>query len=212
MIASYLGGLKTTKEKEKFDKVYNETPKGIIKNYFKREMQTKKASNRILYSGAMPYNINSMVHMNAIGSILNIRYLESIREKEGGSYGVGVGAYAVNEPVEEAAIVMQFDTDPEKQERLMGIIHQEVDEIVKNGPKAEDLQKVKENMLKQYAQDLEQNTWWSGALEIYYKDGINRLKDYKAAVEALTAESIQKTLKQVVDQKNIIEVVMLPEE
>ncbi len=211
LIATYLGGLKTTKKKEKFDKVYNETPKGIIKNYFKREMQTKKASNRILYSGAMPYNINSMVHMNAIGSILNIRYLESIREKEGGSYGVGVGAYAVNEPVEEAAIVMQFDTDPEKQERLMSIIHQEVEEIVKNGPKAEDLQKVKENMLKQYAQDLEQNTWWSGALEIYYKDGINRLKDYKAAVEALTAESIQKTLKQVVDQKNVIEVVMLPE-
>ncbi len=212
LIATYLGGLKTTKKKEKFDKVYNETPKGIIKNYFKREMQTKKASNRILYSGAMPYNINSMVHMNAIGNILNIRYLESIREKEGGSYGVGVGAYVVNEPVEEAAIVMQFDTDPEKQERLMGIIHQEVDEIVKNGPKPEDLQKVKENMLKQYAQDLEQNTWWSGALEIYYKDGINRLKDYKAAVEALTAESIQKTLKQVVDQKNVIEVVMMPEE
>lgn len=211
LIATYLGGLKTTKKKEKFDKVYNETPKGVIKNYFKREMQTKKASNRILYSGAMPYNINSMVHMNAIGSILNIRYLESIREKEGGSYGVGVGAYAVNEPVEEAAIVMQFDTDPEKQERLMSIIHQEIDEIVKNGPKPEDLQKVKENMLKQYAQDLEQNTWWSGALEIYYKDGINRLKDYKAAVEALTAESIQKTLKQVVDQKNVIEVVMLPE-
>ncbi len=211
LIETYLGGLKTTKEKESFDKVYNETPKGFVKNYFKREMQTKKASNRILYTGAMPYNINSMVHMNAIGSILNIRYLESIREKEGGSYGVGVGAYAVNEPVEEAAIVMQFDTDPEKQERLMSIIHQEIDEIVKNGPKPEDLQKVKENMLKQYAQDLEQNTWWSGALEIYYKDGINRLKDYKAAVEALTAESIQKTLKQVVDQKNVIEVVMLPE-
>ena len=135
LIAVYLGGMKTTKDKEKYDKVYNETPKGFVKNYFNREMQTKKASNRIQYSGTMPFNINSMVHFSAIRNILNIRYLESIREKEGGSYGVGVGAYAANVPVEEAAVIMQFDTDPEKQERLMGIIHQEIDEIVKNGPK-----------------------------------------------------------------------------
>ena len=71
---------------------------------------------------------------------------------------------------------------------------------------------MKENLLKQYSQDLEQNSWWSSTLRTYYEDGINLLKDYKATVESLTAESIQKMLKQVVDQKNVVEVVMMPEE
>ena len=70
-----------------------------------------------------------------------MRYLESIREKEGGSYGVGVYGGMRNVPKDEAVVLMQFDTDPEKQARLMQIIHQEVKDIVNNGPKPEDLQK-----------------------------------------------------------------------
>ena len=210
LLATYLGGLKTAKAKETYDNVYRFTPKGKIKNYFNREMQTKKASNRIYYSADMPYNIHTSMNVNAIGEILDMRYLESIREKEGGSYGVGVYGGVSNTPKDEAVVLMQFDTDPEKQTRLMEIIHQEVQEIVKNGPKPEDVQKVKENLMKQYAQDLEQNSWWAGALKMYYEDGINNYRDYKAAVDAMTGETIQKAMKQIVDQGNVIEVVMLP--
>lgn len=211
LLATYLGGLKTSKKKENYEKVYRSTPKGKINNYFKRDMQTKKASNRIQYTGEMPYNMNNRVIVSAIGDILNMRYLESIREKEGGSYGVGVYGGMRNVPKDEAVVLMQFDTDPEKQARLMQIIHQEVKDIVNNGPKPEDLQKVKENLQKQYVQDLEQNSWWASTLKLYYEDGINNVKDYKAAIDALTSDSIRDTLKNIVDQGNVIEVVMMPE-
>lgn len=211
LLATYLGGLKTSKAKESYDKVYKDVPKGKVNAYFTREMQTKKASNRIQYTADVPFNINTNLTVSAIGDILDMRYLESIREKEGGSYGVGVYGGVNNVPKDEAVLLMQFDTDPQKQAKLMSIIHQEIQEIIKKGPRVEDLQKVKENLLKQYTQDLEQNGWWSNMLKTYYEDGINNLKDYKAAVNALTAESIQKTLKQIVDQGNVIEVVMMPE-
>lgn len=211
LLATYLGGLKTNpKVKETYNKVYRDTPKGKVNNYFTREMQTKKASNRIQYSGVMSYNITNDVLMDAIGEILSMRYLESIREKEGGSYGVGVRGSLSNTPKEQASVLMQFDTDPEKQEKLMGIIHAEVSEIVKNGPRLDDLSKVKENMLKQYAQDVEQNDWWMSTLSNYYQDKLNYRTDYKAAVEALTPQTIQKALKSLVDQGNVIEVVMKP--
>ncbi len=211
LLATYLGGLKTNpKVKETYNKVYRDTPKGKVKNYFTREMQTKKASNRIQYTGVLPYNINNDVLVDAIGEILDMRYMESIREKEGGSYGVGVRGNLSNTPKVQALVLMQFDTDPEKQEKLMGIIHSEVAEIVKNGPRMDDLNKVKENMLKQYAQDVEQNSWWMNALSSYYQDKLNYRTDYKAAVEALTPQAIQQTLKTLVDQGNVIEVVMKP--
>ena len=150
--------------------------------------------------------------VTAIGSILNIRYLESIREKEGGSYGVGVRGSMNNTPIDEATLMMQFDTDPLKQAKLMAIIHSEVAEIIAKGPRADDFQKVKENMLKKYKEDVEQNPWWSGALERFYQDKLNLVADYKASVEALTPELIQNTLKNIVSQGNVLEVVMKPAE
>ena len=175
-------------------------------------MQTKKSSNRIQYTAPMAYNITNDMLVSSIGEILDMRYMESIREQEGGTYGVGVAGLMNNTPNEEALVLMQFDTDPEKQARLMEIIHKEMNEIATNGPKAEDLQKVKENLQKQYAQDLEQNSWWSSSLKLYYEDGINKVKDYKSAIDAVTSESIQNTMKQIINAGNVMEVVMMPKE
>ena len=211
-ICTYLGGLKSKKKVEKYTDNKIRKPQGEVKKYFNKEMKVKKASNLILYSASMPFNMANRTAVTAIGSILNMRYLESIREKEGGSYGVGVRGSMSNTPIHEATLLMQFDTDPEKQAKLMGIIHAEVKEIVANGPRKDDLQKVKENMLKKYTEDLAENTWWDAAIVRYYQDKINMVADYKASVEALTPELIQATLKKITDQGNVIEVVMKPAE
>ncbi len=211
-VLTYLGGLKSKKQHENFVDNNIRYPRGLVNNHFKRDMQIKKASNFILYTGHLPFNMENYVAMNAIGNILNMRYLESIREKEGGSYGVGVRGGLVNTPIDQANVMMQFDTDPEKQAHLMSIIHKEVDEIVEKGPRADDLGKVKENMIKKYAEDLRENNWWSGSITKFYQDKLNFVEDYTAAVEALTSEKIQSTLKKLTEQGNVLEVVMMPGE
>ena len=125
---------------------------------------------------------------------------------------MGVRGSLGNTPIEEAILMMQFDTDPEKQAHLMSIIHKEVDEIVANGPRQDDLQKVKENMLKKYKEDLRENQWWSSALTGYYRDDLNYITDYTDAVNNLTEDLIQLRLKELVDQGNVMEVVMMPKE
>ena len=106
---------------------------------------------------------------------------------------------------------MQFDTDPKKQARLMEIIHEEVQTILRDGPRADDLQKEKESMLKDFAEDLEQNSFWRSTIYQYYMYGTNEIRDYKAAVEAITGESVQAMLKKLVAAGNVYEVVMFPE-
>lgn len=209
-ICTYLGGIKSAKGGEKYTDNNIRKPKGKVSNYFDKEMKIRKASNFVLYSAPMTYNLANKTTVTAIGSILSLRYLESVREKEGGSYGVGVRGSVNNVPVNEATIYMQFDTDPEKQAKLIKIIHSEVADIVANGPLADDLQKVKENMLKQYKEDVEDNNWWDNALTSYYEDKIDMVNDYKASVEALTPALIQSTLKTIVDAGNVMEVVMKP--
>ena len=210
-VCTWLGGLKTSKKLENAadDKV--RVAMGIQKNYFTREMEIKTASNRIQYTSYdMPYTLENNLNMEMIGRILSTRYLESIREREGGSYGVGCAGWMNRHPVPFAQLIMQFDTDPEKQEKLMSIIHEEVMTIVENGPLAKDLQKEKESMLKDFEEDLEKNNYWKSVLSMYYKNDINYITDYKAAVEAVTAETVQATLKKLVEAGNVFEVVMLP--
>ena len=211
MVCTWLGGLKTSKKKESVRDNGVRAPEGINKNYFTRPMEIKTASNRIQYTSYdMPYTLANDLNMEMIGRILSTRYLESIREREGGSYGVGCSGTMEIVPVPCARLIMQFDTDPEKQERLMSIIHEEVKTIVENAPLAKDLQKEKESMLKDFQEDLEKNGYWRQVLDIYYRFGINYITDYKAAVEAITAETVQATLKQLVASGNVFEVVMLP--
>ena len=210
-VCTWLGGLKTSKKMEKAadDKV--RVAMGVQKNYFTRKMETKTASNRIQYTSYdMPYTLENDLNMEMIGRILSTRYLESIREREGGSYGVGCAAWMNRHPVAYAQLIMQFDTDPEKQEKLMNIIHEEVMTIVENGPLAKDLQKEKESMLKDFEEDLEKNGYWIDVLSTYYKNNINYITDYKEEVEAITAETVQETLKKLVAAGNVFEVVMLP--
>ncbi len=212
LVCKWLGGLKTTKKQESFRDCNIRVPKGEQKNYFTRQMQINTATNRIQYTSYdIPYSLENDLNMEVIGRVLDIRYLESIREREGGSYGVGTAGGMRRQPVDMAYLLMQFDTDPDKQGRLMEIIHEEIQTIVKEGPRADDLRKAKESMLKDFEEDLENNGWWLNALDEYYHFDINLVADYKAAVESITAETVQKTLRKLVESGNVFEVVMMPE-
>ena len=213
LICLWLGGMKTKKcnHEEVIDHHITVTM-GQQKNYFSRAMETTTASNRIQYTSYdIPFTMANDLNMEMIGRILSTRYLESIREREGGSYGVGTYGYVMGLPSPRAGLLMQFDTDPKKQERLMEIIHEEVQTIIANGPLANDLQKEKESMLKDFQEDLEKNTYWRQSLYMYYMYGHNNIRDYKAAVEAITADTVQETLRKLVSAGNMFEVVMFPE-
>lgn len=213
LICLWLGGMKTKKCKhEEVIDHHITVTMGQQKNYFSRAMETTTASNRIQYTSYdIPFTMANDLNMEMIGRILSTRYLESIREREGGSYGVGTYGYVMGLPSPRAGLLMQFDTDPKKQERLMEIIHEEVQTIIANGPLANDLQKEKESMLKDFQEDMEKNTYWRQSLYMYYMYGHNNIRDYKAAVEAITAETVQETLRKLVSAGNMFEVVMFPE-
>lgn len=213
-VCQWIGGLKTKKaEPEKWHDWNIHAPQGMVKNYFTREMEIHQTTNRIQYtSDEIPYTLENEVIMELIGRILGTRYLESIREREGGSYGVGCAGWVTRIPYASARLVMQFDTDPEKEERLMQVIHEEVQTIVKDGPLAQDLQKEKESMLKDYQENLQKNWWWRSAVYDKYVYGDDLLADYEKTVQGIDGAKIQALLKRLVDAGNMFEVVMSPAE
>ena len=213
LILKWIGGLKTNKQFENFKDQGVRSPLGKLKNYFPHPMTIRTASNRIQYTSYdMPYSLSTDYNMNVIGRCLDMRYLESVREKEGGSYGVGTYGFCAQHPCERAMLIMQFDTDPEKQEKLMQIIHQEVQQMAQDGPLAVDLQKAKESMLKDFEEDIEKNDYWDdNILYSYYIWGEDEYTGFAERVKAITAETVKETLNQLLKSGNVFEVVMYPE-
>ena len=77
----------------------------------------------------------------------------------------------------------------------MSRVHKEVEDIMKNGPRDDDLMKIKESFLKDYDEDIEKNGFWLNTILFrYYVDQENYVMNYLKEVNNLSSESIQKTL------------------
>jgi zinc protease len=212
LIEQYLGGLKTTKKLENWKDNGLRITKGQLHREIVKKLQTQKTSNFIRYSAEMPYTLNNKLAISALADILDLRYTEEIREKEGATYGVQTSGFSTNKSIEITNLIIQFDTDPKLEERMRGLIHAQIKSIAENGPKPEDLNKVKLNLIKQYKEDVAENGWWMGTIKSYDQDKMNYVSEYEKAVENLTSETISALVKELLKQGNIQEILLQPEE
>ncbi len=210
LIEKYLGAIPRQKKMavEKWEDRGIRTASGKVTNRFEREMTVNKTSNYVLYTGTFEYNLKNNLTMRLIADILDIRYFESMRELEGGTYGVGTRASLSRIPVEKASLQMTFDTDPKLEERLLQLIREEIDTLIANGPTDRDFNKVKGNLQNKYAENQKENRWVLSALASYYKDGINYYDSYLPTLESITKQDVQSMLKSLIEQGNEIKVIM----
>jgi zinc protease len=211
LVELYLGSLRTTKSREIWKDNNIRIQQGQIYKEIEKTLKVSKTTNYIHYSFNLPYNVKNHVMMRAIGNLLNLRYTATIREEEGGSYGVSVNGYISNKPTETGELVISFDTDPKLGKRMLDIVHAEIKSLVEDGPKTEDLNKVKLNLLKQYKEDTAENSWWISSIASYYRNRLNYCSDYAKAVEAIDSESIKTVVKNMLNQNNRAEILLVPE-
>ena len=144
--------------------------------------------------------------------ILDLVYTEKVREDEGGTYGVYVGGRIGKYPKETFILQIVFDTAPSKRAKLMEIIYAEAADLAKNGPSEENLNKVKEYMLKKHAEDLKENRYWLNIIDEYVLTGVDLMQNYDQIVNGITAKDIQQFANQLLQQKNKVEVTMISPE
>ena len=212
LIETYLGGLPTINRKENFKDIKMDIRKGAHKNVFEKEMETPKATVINIISGHCKFNPKNYLLMSMLSQTMNMVYLETIREKEGASYGVSAFGQMNCYPKEEAIFQIYFDTDPAKREKMEQIVMAEIQKVAKEGPKPEHLAKVKEFMLKQYSEQIKENGYWLNRLLDYYFNKVDMNTGYEKLVNEISEEDVKKFTKALLDQGNIIEVTMTAKE
>lgn len=214
LMERYIGSI-PVKAKQGRDAVdYNLTPaKGFVDNTFEVEMETPKTSVAVIYSAYdIKNNLQNTVALKVLNGIMDQLYTKTIREDEGGTYGVGVEAIVLgSKDIKDCAILaIIFDTDYAKSQKLIQLAKDGFKSIAENGPDAEYLAKAKENLLKNFPENQINNGYWESVMNNYYVEGIDRFTTYKEVVESISAETVKNIAKDILSAGNETDVIMNP--
>lgn len=212
LVEKYIGSLPTSKKVEYVvvdDGV--RTAEGEVTNDFRTPMQQPKVSVRLTYTGAIEDNAKNRLIVDLLGRALDSRYMVSIREEKGGTYGVGVSGSIDKYPVETYQLSIGFDTNEALADELIEICDAEIRKIAENAPLTEDIAKSKEFLQKNYNNVLESNYGWISAISRYYDEDYNYKDEYLGILESVTADDVKAFAQKLLDDGNRTLVVMRPE-
>lgn len=208
LIAQYLGALPDKQRKEAaIDRKLDILPGTRVKEYAK-EMQTPMATTIMVYSGKESYNLRNNVLMDFLTQALDMVFTDEVREKEGGTYGVNSYGSLNKYPHEEAMMQIVYQTDPTKKEKLNTLIDELVKKMAAEGPSSEQMQKVRDYMVKQYNDNQKENSYWISSLDEYYYTGIDFNADYLNIVNSVTAADVKAFATDLIQQGNKVTVVL----
>lgn len=184
---------------------------GKIQNHFTKPMETPKTSVVHYFHGKDEYTLQNYLNASFLTQLLDLIYMEKVRKDEGGSYGVTSQAQINPFPKGRLTLQIYYDTDPERQVQINSIVLTELSRLGEEGPRKEDFDKVKENLLKTYEENLTGNIYWLSILDNYYFDQFNGHSSFLQTLDGITPETVRDFTKHLLNQNNHVEVIMSPE-
>ena len=211
LIEQYIASLPATKKKAEDFKEVMTFAKGEVVNEFKVKTESPKATAREMWYAEMPYTLENIVKIDAVGQVLSMIYLKTIREEESAAYSCGAAGYFSTGSHQPKAMLMAYcPMNPDKSELAVRLLHEGIASMQKQVD-ADQLQKVKEYMLKQIEVDAKNNNYWINTITTFKEYGLDVHSDYKKTVEALTVDNVRDFLNQLLKSGNHTEIVMTPE-
>jgi zinc protease len=210
LVEKYIGSLPKGRKALKWVDPREDIVKGRVENVFEVDMQTPKSTVLQVYTADTDITYTKDAAMDAISYIMDMRYTESLREEEGGTYGAHTTGNLSRRPKQQALFEVSFDCKPALCDKLRELAVEGLRKLADEGPTDEELNAAKLNLQKNIPESRQRNNWWLNGIEIYLTYGVDRDAAYEDAVNALSAASIQALAKELLSQDNFIELVMKP--
>ena len=212
LIAKYLGSLPSNGRKETSRDTGMRWQKGNRVKEYTKQLQTPQATIFMGYHGDVAYTLRNSILMSFLYQALDMDFTEQVREQEGGTYGVTCIGQLSKFPIEEEILQIIYQTDPTKRQQLNGLIDKIVSEMAANGPSESHLQKVREYMQKQYADNQKENSYWLGNLDEYFDSNIDFTEGFLDIVNNITVKDVQQFANDLIKQGNKTTVILTAEE
>ncbi|MEN2401233.1 insulinase family protein [Flavobacterium sp. MC2016-06] len=211
LINTYLGSIPSTQKVENYvdHKIFMKS--GTTEKTIIRTMDTPKTTVYLhLENQDVAYTKKNKILSYVISEWLTKRYLETIREEEGGSYGVQVGADLSQSPTPLFSLEINFDCNPDKADTLVKIVHDELARIQNENIPANMLEDIKQSILKNYQEQIKENSYWLNSLTSYLRNNEAPLDTalLKSTLNTITPKEVKEFTANALKKSNSVQVLM----
>jgi len=210
VIEKYIGSLPKGKKALKWVDTNEDFAKGKVENVFNVDMQTPKSTVYQVYTADIDYTYTKAAALEAISYIMDMRYTNSLREEEGGTYGASTNGNLSRRPKQKAMFLVGWDCKPALCDKLRDLAIKGLTDLAQNGPTDDEMNSAKLNLQKNLPESRQRNAWWRSSIELFLTYGEDRNALYEKAINDLTKEDLTSVLKEILAQNNFVEVVMKP--
>ncbi|MDN3595228.1 M16 family metallopeptidase [Zunongwangia endophytica] len=206
----YLGNIPKGK-KETIENHHMSPKKGLSEVHVSEVMETPQTTISIFINGEMKYTRKANMEVYILAELLNKKYMQRIREEEGGSYGVSVGGNVVSKPVGNFNLNISFNCNPDKAEDLLEIVYEELETVSKTID-ASNFSEIKNNIKKNHREMQKENGFWLNTIVSSLQNNlaIDSQEEFEALVDQITISDIKKTANRLNKNPAIVEGVLSP--
>ena len=202
LLVKYLGALPVNKKMEKYKVIDRKLTKGERTCIFEKEQDTPSATVNFVYHAPLKDNMRNDIMVDMLQQSMSMLYTETVREDEGGAYGVPVNASLSDYPEEIATVQIKLPTAPEKMERMMKVVYDGIEKLCAEGPSEDYLQKIKEYMVRSHAENLKKNGYWMNQLYTRTRYNQDYVTGYEEAVQGVTVNDIKELAQKIFKSGN----------
>jgi zinc protease len=212
LVERYLGGLPSRGRKESWRDIGIDYPRGVIRRTVRKGVEPR-SQTELVFSGPFEFTRRNVQLVNALVDVLEIRLRERLRENLRGTYSVSVSASPQHYPRPRYEVAVSFGSAPERVDELTKAVFAEIDSLKANGPSQVDVHKVRETLLRERETNLRRNEYW---LSLLYSYDYNHwdpkgILDYSEEIRRLDPEAVKDAARRYLDEKNYVQVKLLPE-
>jgi zinc protease len=211
-IETYLGGLPSTGRIETWSDIGVVTPTGVQRVVVNRGLEPKSRA-QLIFTGPAEWSREGLHQIQSLAAGLRIRLRERLREDLGAVYGVSVQGSLIKRPRERYQFSIGFGCAPEKVQALIDQVFVEIDALKKDGLEASYIEKVQESQTRQRETDLKENSFWLGALGLYFDLDLDPelILDYSTLVAASDSAELARAANRYLDSENYLLGILNPE-
>ncbi len=211
LLEKYIGSLPSTGRKETWKDVEPGFPKGLVAVEVPKNSEPQSLV-AMVWKGDFKWKDKYRQGFTMLMNLLSIKLRESMREEKSGVYGVSFNGSPVKYPEPKYTITSSWGCNPDSISKLSQTLLDEMSKIKKVGPTLEDLNKVKETLIRERETKLKENNFWVSALQnLYlYGDRLMTLDEFKTYVNSFTSKDIKKVAGKYLDTENYVKVVLTP--
>ncbi|WP_456460492.1 M16 family metallopeptidase [Reichenbachiella sp.] len=212
LLSKYIANLPVSETFEDWEDNWVPWKSNQIEKEVHLTMDHPKSSVVLSMERNIEYSMKNKLLTEILQRMLTLRYTETLREEEGGTYGAGVIGELIDEPREIASLSIFFDCNPEMVDELVEIATTEMDKIKDGEIRSEEFENTIKAMLKARQEARQTNEYYMKVIKNQELNSYNidDSKNFEEILESMTVKDLQQFAKTISSQNRFGRFVLRP--